>query len=50
MNKELIDYFLESIIANLKDEYEKQQNINISFEEYAVHRLNDIADKLVKEY
>lgn len=48
-SRELIDYFLESLIADIRYEFDKQTNLDMTFEEYAIYRLNAISKKLVEE-
>lgn len=46
---EFTDYLLESIVANIREEYNKNPHWHYTEDDYIIRRLSTIAEKLVKD-
>ena len=46
---EYTDYFLEAIVANIQQEYRNDVNIKMTEDAFIIHRLHEIARKIVRD-
>lgn len=49
MSNEFYDYFLESILAEIREEFKKNKNVEETEDAYIIGRLSQIAEKIVRD-